>query len=474
VLTVLLLLDTVHGQAPPTALTVTAAQASRATASDLISRALQANRELAAARLDLERGRARLRQAGLRPNPIVDLEQTTGRFTGSRDERDLSVGVALPIELGAKRQRRIDLAEAELVAVEAEIANRERQLTREVLGALADTLAALRELETTNGVRDLDEQTMRVVRTRVDERDAPPLELSLLLTENINDIVEAIVAGKEAGLIYQGEQRFGLVVRFDESTGRNEETIRSLVVPAPNGARVPLSQLAEISLAEGPAQISREDTRRRIAVELNVRGRDIGSFVAEAQEQTAAQVPLAPGYYVTWGGQFENLQRASARLLIVVPIALVLIFILLFSAFGSLRQALIVYTGIPFAIVGGVFALALRGLPFSISAGVGFIALFGVAVLNGVVMVSYINELRAKGRAVRDAVMEGAETRLRPVLMTALVASLGFVPMALATSAGAEVQRPLATVVIGGLVTSTALSLLILPMLCGRFERDAQ
>lgn len=292
-----------------------------------------------------------------------------------------------------------------------------------------------------------------------------------LNVEDVNDLVEAIVAGKDAGLIYQGEQRFGLVVRFDEATSRNEEAIRNLVVPAPNGARVPLSHLADISLVEGPAQISREDTRRRIAVELNVRGRDIGSFVSEAQQQIAAQVSLPSGYYITWGGQFENLQRASARLLIVVPIALLLIFVLLFSTFGSIRQALIVYTGVPFAIVGGVLALALRGLPFSISAGVGFIALFGVAVLNGVVMVSYFNELRRQGRAVHDAVMEGAETRLRPVLMTALVASLGFVPMALATSAGAEVQRPLATVVIGGLVTSTALTLLILPILYARFEK---
>jgi cobalt-zinc-cadmium resistance protein CzcA len=292
-----------------------------------------------------------------------------------------------------------------------------------------------------------------------------------LNVEDVNSVVEAIVAGKDAGLIYQGEQRFGLVVRFGEAVSHDIAAIRSLMVSAANGALVPLSQLADISVAEGPAQISRDDTRRRIAVELNVRGRDIGSFVADAQRQVAASVALPPGYYVTWGGQFENLQRASARLLIVVPIALFLIFVLLFSAFGSVKQAVIVYTGIPFAIVGGVFALALRGLAFSISAGVGFIALFGVAVLNGVVMVSYINELREQGRTVRDAVTEGAATRLRPVLMTALVASLGFVPMALATSAGAEVQRPLATVVIGGLVTSTLLTLLILPMLYARFER---
>jgi cobalt-zinc-cadmium resistance protein CzcA len=202
-----------------------------------------------------------------------------------------------------------------------------------------------------------------------------------------------------------------------------------------------------------------------------VRGREIGSFVQEAQAKIEQQVKLPPGYYLTWGGTFENLQRASARLLIVVPLALFLIFVLLFTTFGSVKQALLIYTGIPFAVVGGVFALFLRGMPFSISAGVGFIALFGVAVLNGVVMVSYINKLR-EGKSVADAVREGAETRLRPVLMTALVASLGFIPMALATSAGAEVQRPLATVVIGGLITSTLLTLLILPTLYGWFERD--
>ena len=290
--------------------------------------------------------------------------------------------------------------------------------------------------------------------------------------EDVNDLIESISAGKDAGLVYRGEQRFGLVVKFDETPGRSEEAIRNLVLDTPGGARVPLSKLASIELVEGPAQISREDTRRRIAIEMNVRGRDIGSFVAEAQQALATQVTLPSGYYVTWGGQFENLQRASARLVIVVPIALFLIFILLFAAFGSVRDAIIVYTGVPFAIVGGVLALAARGLPFSISAGVGFIALFGVAVLNGVVMVSYINELRHRGRSLDEAVMIGAETRLRPVLMTALVASLGFVPMALATSAGAEVQRPLATVVIGGLITSTLLTLLLLPTLYQWFERD--
>jgi cobalt-zinc-cadmium resistance protein CzcA len=292
-----------------------------------------------------------------------------------------------------------------------------------------------------------------------------------LNVEDVNDLVESVVAGKPAGQVYEGEQRFNMVVRLNEDAGRDVETIKGLIVPAPTGARVPLSQVADVALVEGPAQISREDTRRRISVELNVRGRDIGSFVREAQAAIERGVRVPPGYYVRWGGQFENLERASSRLALVVPAALLLIFVLLFTTFGSVRQALLIYTGIPFAVVGGVFALALRGMPFSISAGVGFIALFGVAVLNGIVMVSYINRLRGEGRSLQDAVREGAETRLRPVLMTALVASLGFVPMALATSAGAEVQRPLATVVIGGLVTSTLLTLLILPTLYAWFER---
>ncbi len=290
--------------------------------------------------------------------------------------------------------------------------------------------------------------------------------------EDVNMLVESIVSGKEAGQVYEGEQRFNMVVRLGEATSRNIEAIKNLLVPAPNGARVPLSQLADIALIEGPAQISREDTRRRIVVELNVRGRDIGSFVTEAQQLIEKQVKLPTGYYITWGGQFENLQRASQRLLIVVPLAMFLIFVLLFTTFGSVRQALLIYTGIPFAAVGGILALFLRGMPFSISAGVGFIALFGVAVLNGLVMVSAINRLRNEGKSVEEAIREGAETRVRPVLMTALVASLGFIPMAIATSAGAEVQRPLATVVIGGLITSTLLTLLLLPMLYGWFGAE--
>lgn len=295
-----------------------------------------------------------------------------------------------------------------------------------------------------------------------------------LNVEDVNDLIESVVAGKQAGIVYEGEQRFNLVVRLNEEAGKNIESIKNLLLTAPNGTRVPLGQVADFKLVDASAQISREDTRRRIGVELNVRGRDIGSFVAEAQSRIENEIKLPPGYYLKWGGQFENLERATSRLMIVVPIALFLIFVLLFTTFNSVKQALLIYTSIPLAAIGGILALWLTGMPFSISAGVGFIALFGVAVLDGVVMVSYINKLREEGRSVADAVREGAEARLRPILMTALVATLGFVPMAIATSAGAEVQRPLATVVIGGLVLSTVLKLLFLPMLYGWFERDPE
>ncbi|HZM87987.1 MAG TPA: efflux RND transporter permease subunit, partial [Blastocatellia bacterium] len=295
-----------------------------------------------------------------------------------------------------------------------------------------------------------------------------------LNVEDVNDLVESIFAGKKAGEVFEGEQRFDLVLRLNEDASQTIESVKNLLLTAPSGSRVRLTEVADVSLVEGAAQISRDDTRRRIVIATNVRDRDVATFVDEAKQQIEKEVKLPPGYFLKWGGEFENLERATNRLLLVVPIALFLIFILLFTTFSSAKQALLIYTGIPFAIVGGVFALALRGMPFSISAGIGFIALFGVAVLNGVVMVSYINRLREEGKSVTEAVREGAMTRLRPVFMTALVASLGFIPMALATSAGAEVQRPLATVVIGGLITSTLLTLLILPTLYGWFVRESE
>jgi cobalt-zinc-cadmium resistance protein CzcA len=251
---------------------------------------------------------------------------------------------------------------------------------------------------------------------------------------------------------------------------------RSLQLAAAGGAElaggdtqrpafVPLSSVAKIKVAEGPNQISRENGKRRVVVQCNVRGRDIASFVAEAQEKIRAQVKVPPGYWLEWGGQFENLQEAKKRLAIVVPVCFFLIFLLLFSTFNSVRYALLVFSGVPLALSGGIVALWLRGMPFSISAAVGFIALSGVAVLNGLVMITFINQLRRTGLSLQEALTKGSLTRLRPVLMTALVASLGFLPMALATGTGAEVQRPLATVVVGGLISSTILTLVVLPAL---------
>lgn len=294
---------------------------------------------------------------------------------------------------------------------------------------------------------------------------------------NSADVMQTVeaVGGVVATEIFEGQRRFALAVRFPETARQNTQTIASLLVSAPGGERVPLGQLATVEEVDGPAEISHENGSRLLIVEGNVRGRDIGSFVADARalfEEGRVQLPA--GYRPEFGGQFENLERASQRLILVVPLSLLLIFMLLFTTFNSVRQAALVFSGIPLATVGGIFALLLRGMPFSISAGVGFIALFGVAVLNGVVMVSYINELRQQGHPLDRAVREGGMTRLRPVLMTALVASLGFIPMAISSGAGAEVQRPLASVVIGGLVTSTLLTLLVLPLLYLLFERRSE
>jgi len=283
------------------------------------------------------------------------------------------------------------------------------------------------------------------------------------------DVVRAL-GGRIVGQILEGQRRFFFQVRFKESARNDLETISNLKVADSRGRLIPLSQLATLTTEEGPAQISREDIHRRLAVETNVRGRDLAGFVAEARRVVEEQVKLPPGYWIEWGGQFENLQRASSRLAVVVPMALFLIFVLLYTTFNSARLATLIYINVPIAATGGIAALFLRGMPFSISAGVGFIALFGVAVLNGVVLISYVNQMRLEGASIADAAFQGAMVRLRPVLMTALVASLGFVPMALATSAGAEVQRPLATVVIGGLLTSTLLTLLVLPAIYHWFE----
>lgn len=293
---------------------------------------------------------------------------------------------------------------------------------------------------------------------------------------DILDLVSAAVGGKEAGLIFEGDRRFPIVVRLPEAVRQDIPALENLPVPVPHedgegGAFVPLKEVATFRLSEGPNQISRENGKRRVVVQANVRGRDIGSFVIEAQQKLDQQAKLPPGLWLDWGGQFENLVAAQNRLMIVVPACFFLIFMMLFTALGSAKQALLVFSGVPLAISGGILTLFLRDMPFSIPAAVGFIALSGIAVLNGLVMITYINDLVKKGMQTREAIVEGALTRLRPVLMTALVASLGFVPMALATGTGAEVQKPLATVVIGGLITATLLTLIVLPALYKMFSK---
>ncbi len=311
-----------------------------------------------------------------------------------------------------------------------------------------------------------------------------------LNVSDVQDVIEIAIGGKRAGQVFQGDRRFDLIVRLPDNIRNDIPSLKRIPLPYPEGlagtahpaagsgttpgqplpAFITLGAVADFKVIKGPNQISRENGKRRVVVTANVRGRDLGSFVKQAQETIQRQLSFPSGYWIIWGGQFEHLISASKRLWVVVPVALLLIFLMLFAAFGSTRQALIVFTGVPLAWTGGILSLWLRGIPLSISAAVGFIALSGVAVLNGVVMISFINKLREEGMDLGPAVVEGSLTRLRPVLMTALVASLGFLPMALATGTGAEVQRPLATVVIGGILSSTALTLFILPALYQGFH----
>lgn len=289
---------------------------------------------------------------------------------------------------------------------------------------------------------------------------------------DVQEVVETAIGGKEATKVYEGQKVFGLAVRFPESARSDVSPIRQILIASPQGALIPLGQLAHVYVTEGPAQISREQAQRRIVVECNVTDRDIGGFVKEAQAKIDAAVKLPPGYFLTWGGQFENQQRAMKRFSIVVPITIAAIFLLLFGSFNSVKQALLIILNIPFALIGGILALIIGHFNISVSASVGFIALFGVAVLNGVVMVSYFNELRREGMNVELAVIKGAILRLRPVLITASVAALGLVPMLFATGPGSEIQKPLAAVVIGGLISSTLLTLFLLPTLYKVFERE--
>ena len=353
-------------------------------------------------------------------------------------------------------------------------------------------VAALSEVPGAADVKAEQTEGLPVMNVTIDRSAIARRGLSMA---DVQEVISIAVGGREAGQVFEGDRRFDVVVRLPEDVRRDIAALENLPIPLPQGAKesggekvasagvvlptvagdragfIPLSSVAKIEVSEGPNLISRENGKRRIVVQANVRGRDIGSFVADAQKRIGSNVKVAAGNWLDWGGQFENLVAARRRLSVVVPICFVLIFMLLLAALGSAKQALLVFSGVPLALTGGVVALWLREMPFSISAAVGFIALSGVAVLNGLVMITFINQLRSAGQTLDAAIVNGSLTRLRPVLMTALVASLGFVPMALANGTGAEVQKPLATVVIGGIASSTILTLVVLPALYRMWHR---
>ena len=343
-----------------------------------------------------------------------------------------------------------------------------------LLRAANQIASILRSVDGASDVRVEQVAGLPVLEIATDKAEIARRGLSL---SAVQDVIGTAIGGREAGAVYEGDRHFEIVVRLGEPVRADIDALKNLPVSLPPNAAgqptgsLPLGQLARFHLTEGPNQISRENGKRRVVVTANVRGRDIASVVSDAQTLIKARVSLPPGYWLTWGGQFENLAAARQRLMLVVPGCFTLIFLLLFGALGSSRDALLVFSAVPLALTGGAFALWLRGMPFSVSAAVGFIALSGVAVLNGLVMLTYIKQLMAEGRSRNDAIREGALTRLRPVVMTALVASLGFVPMALATGTGAEVQKPIATVVIGRLISATLLTLFVLPALYARFGR---
>lgn len=346
-----------------------------------------------------------------------------------------------------------------------------------IFGENLDTLAYYAErlgniVTTVKGAQNLFVETVTGVPQIIITYDRQALAQYNVSIADVNRVVNMAFAGQSTGMVFEGEKRFDLVVRLKSDARQSLEDAQRLLIPVGNGQQIPLSKLADVSIKEGPNQIQREDAKRRIVVGFNVRGRDVQSIVRELQEKVVEKIKFPPGYYVTYGGAFENLEKAKNRLLIAIPVALTLIFILLFFAFSSIRQGLLIYSAIPLSAIGGIFLLAFRGMPFSISAGIGFIALFGVAVLNGIVLIAEFNRLRASGmNDLRRIVIMGTKVRLRPVLMTASVASLGFLPMALSNGAGAEVQRPLATVVIGGLIVATFLTLIVLPILYIFFEK---
>lgn len=408
------------------------------------------------------------------PNPdrpkadlIAELEETLNKVPGNKYE------FIQPIQMRFNEL---------LAGVRADVAVKVFGDDTEVLKETGQKILEI--IENIPGASDVQMEQVTGLPVLTVELDRKAMSRYGLNVSDVQDVIEVAMRGKSAGLIFEGDKRFEIVVRLPEDTRGKIDELKRIPIPLPdpdesdlalssalyseNGGRkgfITLGDVADFVIALGPNQISRENGKRRVVVTANVRGRDIGSFVEEGERMLRSEVEVPAGYWTTWGGKFEQIISAAKRLQLVVPVALLLIFILLFVTFGTLKDAILVFTGIPFALTGGIATLWLRGMPLSISAGVGFIALSGIAVLNGVVMVSFFNELLKEGKPLDKAIFDGAITRLRPVLMTALVASLGFLPMALATGRGAEVQRPLATVVIGGILSSTALTLLVLPVL---------
>ena len=421
-------------------------------------------------------GRAEL---GGDPEPVNNVEATVtlrplDEWTSGRTKAELVD--ALRERLGEIPGVELNFSQPIATRVDELISGVRAQLAIKVFGDDIETLVRLAgEIESITGglAGAKDVQTEQVLGqpqllVRIDRTAVARLGLNV---EDVQNVIRTAIGGSGAGQVFDGQRRFEIFVRYAEPFRASAQEIARALVAAPGGARVPLGQIAKIEEIVGPKQISREANQRRIVVQANVEGRDLGGFVAEAQAEVARKVTLPTGYFVTWGGQFENQRRAMTRLGIIVPVTIGLIFLLLFGSFNSLKQATLIILNVPFALVGGIVGLFITGQYLSVPASVGFIALFGVAVLNGVVLVSYINQVRAEGVPLEEAVIRGTLLRLRPVLMTALVASFGLVPLLLASGAGSEIQRPLATVVVGGLFTSTVLTLFVLPVLYSRFER---
>ena len=402
-------------------------------------------------------------------DPMVTLDPESGRTQDEVDEDIRKLLEVLPgvnIVLSQPIAERVD----EMVTgVRSEIAVKIFGDNLNKLRELSEQIARI--LRSIPGAQDIRIERLSGQQSLTIDIDRNAIARNGINVADVHELIETAVGGREVSTLYEGERRFAIVVRFPQHFRDSIENIRNLLLRAPDGVTVPLYTVASVSIIDGPAQVSRENAKRRVVVGSNVDGRDLGGFVAEVQERIAKEVKLPDGYFFEWGGQFENMERAMATLSIIVPITIFAIFFLLFMLFNSLRLAALIILVLPFASIGGVFGLFVTGEYLSVPASVGFIALWGIAVLNGVVLISYIRKLRDEGVSVKDAVIKGCEQRFRPVLMTATVAMLGLVPFLFATGPGSEVQRPLAIVVIGGLITSTLLTLVVLPVLYRRFDQ---